>query len=958
MKSSLGVSAFGLKECVAQAGKECYELGFYPTSAVLPTNPFGRILTGDEAYKERIHVGLPWPPEARIQIGEPVRRCPVSIVWRALVEAGDRMIRWNAGQCGSFSLARILATHIKGLLTNTPLAPVLTKTTNSESSALAVAIPDHLDEFGQEILLRELAALGLRQALLVWRPVAAALSWLDKVEGDFPVRMNENDHIHLIYLGPDALEFTTFRLRVKEHNNQYYVLPLRDRPNIILPMTGVDWAGRLIEELFTEIDEGAFWQALIQFPEIWQTLAGRPWNFNHLPRPWNRKSHWRLWNPGPEICGYIYDSKVIPCSTLRQILEKSCLLNYPNKNKSPSMGEFFRSEVQRLGHLYPGGRLRGMIVCGPLAPSQIPSWLSSNLELLASRGLDHEGNLQLPEAGRLWLSANCDDPIAEGAAIYGQRILNGIPSYLDTMPQLSILAREKNKYTWVPLLNAQEVWGGEWHKDKIEGRFQLDAGKRNLHIYLYRGPVDDAPTDTPDPFEPHAIPLDGVSKCKARLIREVVRRIGSLEAVKSKKFFQEPTKDAIYGLSFANALFTLKDTDINIAEAATLQMIRTPLRRAAIDFPSSPASDTVLDIEVRIRPASGLARIEILPKDNSFLQGERVRLNYSTMKEASTLPKRMRGWPRIEEIIVDQKDAVLHNKKNIIENFEKTLPISDKYSWIIDEVRDKVIKGTTPQIIAGLQLYLRAVDQNGQACTSEGNEILQRIASKFESDFILLQKKQYRKLLNMVFSRAAWLYASTPPHIVSYIRAILKTGYKARGWNTAVDAASRAFVSIEDFRLLFQSISLRAKSDPLDEKAFPNNAARAICNVLMLRKKGEMGLEPDIARLFANLGLRRLLIEQHKGKFKTTYFQMIQLLLYLLRFRKSDPSCFDPNISKSIAVFQKAKESMSIAMSSFPKKSSKAEKIKKVITGFDKFLHYEGTEVGIPELIDLAENDS
>ena len=93
-----------------------------------------------------------------------------------------------------------------------------------------MTIPNNLDEFGQEALLSEIKRLGYEAVTMVWRPVAAALAWLDKVEGDFPQHMHQNDHIHIIYLGSDALEFTTFRLRFKESKNRLYVLPLRDRP--------------------------------------------------------------------------------------------------------------------------------------------------------------------------------------------------------------------------------------------------------------------------------------------------------------------------------------------------------------------------------------------------------------------------------------------------------------------------------------------------------------------------------------------------------------------------------------------------------------------------------------------------------------------------------------------------------------------------------------------------------
>jgi hypothetical protein len=983
VKTVLGVSAFGLQDCVARPGAGCRQLGFYPTSAVLPTTPFGRILTGDEAYRERTHAGLPWPPEARIQPGEPVRRSPIAAVWRALVVAGDRMVRWDAGRGVSFSLARILASYLKALMMgNLPeQGPLPPGSARRESSALVVAIPNHLDEFGQELILRELAAMECPEPMLVWRPVAAALSWLAKVEGDFPTRMGENDHIHVICLSPDALEFTTFRLRVKEHNNQYYVLPLRDRPKRQPPLTGMDWAGRLIEENFAGIDEGAFWQAFIQFPEIWQALAGRPWNWDDLPRPWSQSGQWTLWDPEPDLCRHIYDTKAASCIPLREILKQSCEIDSDNALHG-SISEVLLSEVQRMGKLFPGGRLRGMIICGPLAPRTIPPWLSSELEQLASRGLKVEGNLAEPEAGRLWLCAECDDPISEGAAIYGQRRLANIPSYLDTMPQISILAQEWGRLMWVPLLKAKEVLGGEEHKDRIEQRFQLDAGKRNLNVYLYKGPVDEAPNETQDIFDPQALPLGGVSPCRARLVREVVRRLGSLERVIQRlagpqanqdiDYFRVDTQEGRYGRAFAETLFTGKGhEDAQSPEPFTVELARTPLRRATLDFPSAPERDTVLDIEVRIRPASGLAKIEILAEDASFLQGDRVLLNYSNMRFASSLPRRMRGWPRIEEIVVDPEDYVMRSRELWIKSFEATLPAAQEYIRVLDGLRNNVLKGSTRRLVAGLQLYVGAIDQDGLACTSTGNDLVLRISEKFERDFLALQSTRVpmpERYLSKVVSRAGWLFRATPPRIVEYLRRKLLEGYTSEGWKTAVEAASRAFVNVDDFRLLFSSIADLAGSGPLDnvddnvDRTFPIYAARSVCNILMMRKDGEKGLvNCEMAQLFADRALKRLLKEQNKRpkpNFKMLYFQMIRLLFYLLRYRKTEPSSFDPNSPKSISVFEKAKESVMLAKEFFRGYPTKVRQIATIIDGFDKYLHYSGTEDVISVLRDLAEDDT
>ncbi len=950
---------------MVRLGQSCYQRNFYPASVVLPTNPFGRILTGDEAYKERTHVGLCWPPEARISAGEPIRRSPIFMVWRALVEARDRLVRWDIGRGVSFSLARILAAHIHSLVTSIHGKVTLTDHIAAENPLVPVlSIPDQLDEFGQELLLRELAALGYSETMLVWRPVAAALSWLDKVEGDFPTRMGFNDHIHCIYLGPDAFEFTTFRLRVKEHKNQYYVLPLRERPTSGPPFTGMDWAGNLIEEHFQGIDGGAFWQAFIEFPEIWQALAGQEWTSTELPRPWSCNGKWTLWNPTADLCHHIYDVQTVACSPMRRIVEKSCAIS-SNYDSQPGIIErMFADEVQRMGKLYPGARLRGMIVCGPLAHKKIPPWLSGGLELLRSRGLDAEGDLSEPEAGRLWLSAKCDDPVAEGAAIYGQRTMNEIPSYLDTMPQISILAQERGRFAWIPLLKAQEVFGGEEHRDRIERRFQLDSGKRNLHVYLYKGAVEEAPIENTDIDAPQAqeIPIGRISPCQARLLREVVRRLGSLQAVKARSFFRAETPQAKYGRAFAEAIFSVKQNGEKEVQVKHIEEIPwTPLRHAVFDFPSPPESNTTLDIEVRIRPASGLAKIEILPHDASFLQGDRVLLNYSNMRFASSLPKRMRGWPRIEEIATDPEDRALISRADWVNTLGRTPPTARDYMQVLNSVHSRVITGKAQTDFAGLVLSLTSIDKEGRACTGEGQKILSRIAQKIDLDYQILTTTSYkplvRKQISKIITRAGWLYCAAPPNLLGGIRRILNDGHLSWGWKAAVEAGGRAFANVKDFRLLFKSVARRERSNRVEDTTFPIYSARSVCRILMLREDGEKGLDRDMTQLFANRAFLRLYREQKKETFKSVYFQMLQLLLYLLRYRRSDPLCFDPSIASSIFPFEQAKKSMEFAKGTFPKQSKKPEQIQKIIEGFDKYLHYEGTEDVISVLRDLAEED-
>jgi hypothetical protein len=968
MKNIFGISAFGLKDCVVQHGTSCRELGFYLADAVLPMNPFGRIRTGDEAENERTHTGLYWPREARIQQGKPLRRVPIPFAWRALVEAGDRTIRWSVGRGVSFILPRILASHVTSLIVNGPHKKGQSQNKdelNESRNAIPVlAIPDNLDEFGQENLIRELVALGYHRTTLIWRPVAAALSWLNKVEGDLPSlmgnsprRMGMNDHIHVIYLGPDAFEFTTFRLQVREHKGFRYVLPLRDRPNDLPHLTGMDWTGKLIEDNFKDIDHGAFWQAFTSFTEIWETISGRAWNQKELPKPWSIKQKWGLWNPSPNLYDRIYNIQEGPCETLREILRASCRLDPVEVESWDSIETAFRKKLRQMAETFPGGKLRGMIICGPLVSCEIPPWLVSYMDAFSARGLDFNGKLTEPEANRLWLCSDCDDPIAEGAAIYGQKTLKGIPSYLDTMPQVSVLAQEKGRYIWVPLLNAQEVIGGEEFKAVIQGRFQLDQDQKKLHAYLYKGPLEKAQTELEDLLDTQTIPFENISPCQARIVREVVRKLGSKEAVRQRGLFKGDSNIARYGLYYSEALFSGEDGENNeLIEASSDEMIKTPFRRAIFNFPTVPTRDVILDVEVRMRPASGLAKVELVSKDPSFMQGQKVRLNYATMRRVAKLPKSRRGWPRIQEIVVDPKDDILIARKNLVNIFERTSPTAENYKTVIDRIRDNILRGADQKSIAGLWLYVNTIAQDGQACTQEGNDIIGRIASKFESDFYSFDMAGLAKRQVLMFSRASWLYTSAPSNVVAYVKDILVGDFSRKEWAWATEAASRTFVQKEEFRLLFNVITNRAKRVVLGFESFPIQTARAICRILMYRKEGEKGLDSDMAQLFARRAIERLNKLQEQRKFKILYFQLIMLLLYLLRFRKSDSSCFDPDSTKTIEVFEDAMESMEKAKMFFSRRNEhyKAKRVQNIIDGFEKYLHYEGTEDVLTVLGDFA----
>ncbi len=168
-------------------------------------------------------------------------------------------------------------------------------------------------------------------------------------------------------------------------------------------------------------------------------------------------------------------------------------------------------------------------------------------------------------------------------------------------------------------------------------------------------------------------------------------------------------------------------------------------------------------------------------------------------------------------MIVDPEDYVLLSREIWVNTFERTPFDSRDYIQVLDGVKNNVLTGTTPKLgrISGRQLYVGSIDQDGQACTRAGNEIIHRIASKCERDFQQLQSSRQtpyvKGIIKKVISRAGWLYKATPPNIISHIRKVLTSDAPAGLWRSVVEAGGRAFGNVDDFRTLFARLLIEAK---------------------------------------------------------------------------------------------------------------------------------------------------
>jgi len=893
---------------------------------VLPTTVFGRILTGNLAKESRIHSGLMWPPEARVEPGNYLRRVPVSYAWRMFVEAGDSPLRWGLEGGVSIPVSRILAAHLEDVV----------RTQDFQNGDVAViAIPNNLDEFGQDELINNLNEEGVKEPLLLWRPVAAALTWLDQVQDQLPDPV-EGDTLIVIYLGPDGFEFVPLSLRVRHAEGRRYIVPLRSRPKALLQWSGLDWAARMIEDNWGDLQTGAYWQALTKFPEIWHALAEQPWPEENLPRAWSVGNEWMHWNPANGMVNQIWNVRPERSPTLEAITRKSCGI----RRNLPSVFESWRiileTQFLQLLESLPKAKLLGLIVCGALAPAYLPCWVKNVSGMLQQKGLHLDGPLHEPEPQHIWLpnrTHDCVDPIAAGAAIFGSRSLSGEPTYLDTLPQLSIYAMKQCQYSWIHLVDAAEWEGGKVYEKEIEGEFKLPRNQPLLDVYLKKGDEESFANEL-------AIPKLGLPDHFIKAAQQKVRSLGSLRAVLEYPGLAGNSSYERYAKAFAKATYP---EDKSLQPGIDRQK---PYRRAKFNFPSAPDKDKVLDIHVRMKPASGTAEVEIKPWEDSFLRGRRVFLDYTQMTPIEELPEFEKGAPDTIKWGVDSSDSRLLGEVAVFQRFNALQPPSKQYFESLREVKG-VLTSSTRVPDGERFVYKKVIDQDGLAGTKEGRKLIDTLSVKLYNDFEIVKDLPRGRNYEQKFYPATWLFSKTPDNINDHLCSILVEHFSMiTNWNWAIEAASRSFKILSHFRILFKAICDRI-DDPQMANPFPIQSARSVWRVLAFRENGFEGLDRHQAKLLVNQSVQMMEDEAGHNNFDRRYFQAAQLFFFLLRFRCKDGTFLNPENLDDKYLFDRAKVCLKDAKTYFSERQQgiRALRAQEILSGIESYMYFKGKGV-------------
>ena len=477
-KIVVGAALEGVNESLWTSNTPVTDVTGQMEFVISPKERGSEVLVGENARTSRIDLGMPWPPEARIDPDEPLQRIPVPLLWRSLVQDRTGNAEWVTAT-NSRKHADMLAAHILDRLHAC-----------EDASEYFIAIPDQLSDFSQQKLLDAFSRKGKRNIRFVWTPVALALSWLDKLGGTLTLNSSDKDYVMVLHLGVGGLSCTKFLLREKKLDGETYVCPVRSGGGECIAVDVLDLVNMRIQGVLESIDSisqgdnlAASWFCL-GIPEVWGATARRKGAHSKL---FNLAGSWQLL-PTSNLQEFLpVDSKLRPDLQIHDLLDSVYATSRADL-KGTSWNELIdRLLTDQIDGLK--GNLRGVIVGGLPFVEEDNDWSTYISEKLSKKVKGRVVASPSPDA--IWNTLEASTAIAVGAGVYGIRRQSGLPTYFDVLPYLGVHAQEESPdddevdESFVPLIpGGSEAEGGVPYHSNIKKKFALKAGQTELDAIL------------------------------------------------------------------------------------------------------------------------------------------------------------------------------------------------------------------------------------------------------------------------------------------------------------------------------------------------------------------------------------------------------------------------------------------------------------------------------------------
>lgn len=464
--SSIGLDLPGLNSTACRVGTDgmseisASAAPLQPSSVLLPLIARERPVGGNAALRSARGIGMSWPPLAQSGVLDG-KGWPQECRGRILV-----------AECWS-RLGKCLETREwsppDGLPRQRELTPAQVIAWEAAAAAgrlevkgeeVVLAIPNRLGEDGQQDLLDALRdpVHRLGRVRLLWRPVAALLSWCDEqdlIDGG----AWDGATVLVIDAGVYGVEVTPLTLRLSSPvEGRCYLQPVRSAPEEMAGEEHPDewkfWPGLAAQEIaaglavqeesaeITGFGRGAIDPASVEAGFllsgfVLERMFAQPGDEGRVPVAFASAAHLPVWVT-------MKAARKKPERTLTEL------------SAEVEKGALFRPTAP-------------VLLIGPLAP------------LIADR-LSPE----LRRRVRL-LPA---EAVAQGAALYGWRLARDLPTYLDILPSLHlfVLKGEDQEAGWKEIIPPGfEIAGGQTYNKTVSSAVSIGKGTDTLISILKRG---------------------------------------------------------------------------------------------------------------------------------------------------------------------------------------------------------------------------------------------------------------------------------------------------------------------------------------------------------------------------------------------------------------------------------------------------------------------------------------
>lgn len=432
-------------------------------------------------------LGGEWPQQSVVSSNNDPGRIPAAYAWQMLLQQSDWRWRSPAEITIPVSGAEAIMSMVQHAAYKAGIHMMRQPEKNRSTIILPVA--NTLAERHQQELIDNAQRNGIDVQLL-WRPIAAALAWCDDYREQLlemnPTKNNKVGTVVVGYFGLDEFEYTALEIISRKHDGQWYFLPGRGRPDRSKDVIG-SFGFKVFHQLAAEVlrknnippTTGNIWRLTWCSSWLQDTLKKLASSNDVVPEDQTLPSDVpslsvrevkEVWH---EITSNLNANGVDNA----EVVNRSLIFNSFEVNAFTEWISAKKSELATEGSSLLAGIAIGPLACvrkntGITMGESFLSKMSKNFQQISVAGIG------LPKTA-----------VARGAAIYGKRLKEGLPTYLDTLPQIQIAIQstQSGKTEWSDLLTDGDTYvdgGRRWRRDPDITGLAIQANSSNLELFI------------------------------------------------------------------------------------------------------------------------------------------------------------------------------------------------------------------------------------------------------------------------------------------------------------------------------------------------------------------------------------------------------------------------------------------------------------------------------------------